>query len=132
MHTLSSGSTITFPSVDINGTATATISIANQGTGSGSVTAVSVSGAGFQTKSLAALPATVAANQTFNFQITFTPTQAGSFNGSFSFAMSGTTITGSLAGATSSPTFSVAYTDPSTNNTITLSNGSTLSFPTPW
>ena len=129
VHTLSSGSTITFPSVDINGTATATISIANQGTGSGSVTAVSVSGAGFQTKSLAALPATVAANQTFSFQITFTPTQAGSFNGSFSLAMSGTTITGSLAGATSSPTFSVAYTDPGTNNTITLSNGSTLSFP---
>ena len=41
----------------------------NQGTGSGSVTAVSVSGAGFQTKSLAALPATVAANQTFSFQL---------------------------------------------------------------
>ena len=115
--------------MDVNGTTTATINILNQGTGSGAVTAVSVTGAGFQVRSLAALPATVNPNQSLTFQIVFTATQAGSASGSFSFTVGGATIAGTLSGSTLSPTFSMVYTDPNTNNVIALQDGSTLPFP---
>ncbi len=126
---LSNGTTINFPAVNINTTATATIDIVNQGTGAGSVTAVSVAGTGFQVTALAALPATVAVGQDFHFGIAFSPTQAGSFSGTYSITVGGISISGALAGSTSPPSFSVAYVDPSTNNVIALQNGATLSFP---
>jgi len=129
-HILANGSVINFPSVDINGTAIATVNIVNQGTGSGSVNTVSVTGTGFQTRSLAPLPATVGPNLSLvPFQIVFTPTQAGSFSGAFTFSMSGLTISGTLAGATSSPTFSLAYVDSNTNNLLPLQDGASLPFP---
>lgn len=129
VHTLSNGSAIAFPSVDINGTSTATIDVLNQGTGSGTVTAVSVAGTGFRIASLAALPATVAANGDLRFQFLFNPTQAGSYSGTFSITLGGATISGTLAGSTASPNFTLSYVDPTTNNTLALQSGGTITFP---
>jgi len=129
VHPLLNGSAINFPSVDINGTATAVINILNQGTGAGSVTGISVTGAGFRGASEPAQPATVAAGQGLTFQILFNPTQAGSFSGAFSIALSGNTISGTLAGSTALPNFTLEYQDPATNNIIALPNGASLPFP---
>src|SRR5581483_7312667 len=86
-HTLSAGSAIAFPSVDLNGTATAVIDIVNQGTGAGTVTGISVTGTGFRITGQPVLPATVAAGQAIRFQFVFSPAQAGSFTGTFNIAL---------------------------------------------
>jgi Abnormal spindle-like microcephaly-assoc'd, ASPM-SPD-2-Hydin len=129
VHPLLNGSAINFPSVDINATATAVVNILNQGTGAGTVTGISVTGAGFRGASEPAPGATVAAGQGVTFQILFNPTQAGSFSGAFSITLSGTSISGTLAGSTSSPNFSLEYQDPVTKNIFALPNGATLPFP---
>ena len=126
---ISSGTTITFPSVDINATSTATITITNQGANSGTVTAVSVTGSAFQLSGLPALPATVAAGQSIHFAILFTPTQSGTFSGTFAITDSTGSASGTLAGSTAASNISLAYTDPTTNSTLPLANGSTLPFP---
>lgn len=125
---LSSGSLINFPSVDVNASTTATITILNQGTGAGTVTGISVSGAGFQLSGLPLLPATVSAGQNIQFRIIFTPTQAGSFNGSFSIALGGSVISGTLSGSTSAPNLSASYTIGNSTST-SLSSGSVITFP---
>jgi hypothetical protein len=130
VHSLSDGSAISYPPVDVNGTSIATIDLVNQGTGSGSVTGVSVSGAAFRVASLAALPATVAAGQSLRFQILFSPPQTGAFTGTFRINLGTSSISGTLAGSTALANFSVAYLDPITNNTLALQDGATLSFPT--
>lgn len=129
VHALADGSAIGFPSVDINGTATATIDILNQGTGAGSVTGVSVAGTGFRIAGQAALPATVAASQSLRFQILFSPTQAGSFNGTVRITFNGSSISGTLAGSTAASNFSLAYVDPDTNSVLVLQDGGSISFP---
>jgi hypothetical protein len=129
VHPLLNGSAINFPSVDINGTATAVINILNQGTGAGTVTGISVTGAGFRGASEPAPGATVAAGQGLTFQILFNPTQAGSFSGAFSITLSGTSISGTLAGSTALPNFSLEYQDPVTKNIFALPNGAALPFP---
>ena len=129
VHPLSNGAAISFPSVDINGTTSATIVISNQGTGSGTVTAISVGGAGFQVTGLPALPATVAAGQSLQFRIVFTPTQGGSFTGTLAISFTGGSISGTLSGSTSTSNISLSYIDPSTNSNLPLQNNSTLPFP---
>jgi len=129
VHPLPSGTTIGFPSVDINATTTATIAISNQGSGSGTVTGISISGAAFQLSGLPSLPATVPAGQSLRFGIVFAPTQAGSYSGTFSINLTGSSISGTLAASTSSSNISLAYIDPNTNNTLSLQNNSTLQFP---
>ncbi len=128
-HVLPDGTAIAFPAVDINATTTATIDILNQGTGVGSVTGVSVAGTGFRVTGLPALPAAVAAGQDVRFQIVFSPPQAGSFSGTFLISLGGSSVSGTLTGSTAAPNFSLAYVDPSTNNTLVLQNGATLPFP---
>ena len=129
VHTLVSGSALTFPAVDSSGSTSATVQIVNQGTGSGTVSSVTVSGAGFQLNSLPSLPATVAAGQAISFKIVFTPGQAGTFSGAVNITLSGTTIAASLSGTTASSNFQVRYVDPTTSNVFPLSNNSTLPFP---
>ncbi|HZR63500.1 MAG TPA: choice-of-anchor D domain-containing protein [Terriglobales bacterium] len=128
-HTLSAGSAIAFPSVDLNGTATAVIDIVNQGTGAGTVTGISVTGTGFRITGQPVLPATVAAGQAIRFQFVFSPAQAGSFTGTFNIALSNSSISGTLSGSTAAPSFSVAYVEPDTNNVRALQDGSTVPFP---
>ncbi len=126
---LTTGTAITFPSVDINGTSTAAITISNQGTGSGTVTSVSVGGAAFQLSGLPALPATVAAGQSLHFNVLFAPTQSGTFSGTLLINLSGGSISSTLAASTSPSNITLAYTDPTTGSTIPLANNSTLPFP---
>jgi len=129
VRTLTSGGTIAFPSVDINGSTTATVTVTNNAGGSGSVTAISVSGTGFQVSGLPALPATVAAGQSLSFRIIFSPAQSGSFSGTVAISYTNGSITASLAGSTTTSNISLAYTDPATNSTIALANNSALPFP---
>ncbi|HYW46538.1 MAG TPA: choice-of-anchor D domain-containing protein [Bryobacteraceae bacterium] len=128
-HPLPDGTTLTFPSVDINATTTATIGILNQGTGSGTVNAVTVSGTGFRLTGLPLLPATVAPGQALTFGIVFAPSQSGSFAGSFRIDLVSRSISGSLVGSTAASSIALAYVDPVTSSILPLQNGSTLSFP---
>jgi hypothetical protein len=128
-HALSAGTTITFPSIDINANTTASITILNQGSGAGSLTAASINGTGFQLSNVPLLPATIAAGQSLRIGIVFNPSQSGSFSGTFRLDLTGISIPGSLTAATAASNISLSYIDPDTNNTVPLSNGSTLQFP---
>jgi hypothetical protein len=128
IHPLSSGTAISFPSVDINGTTTATITILNQGTGAGSVSGITVAGAGFQLSGLPLLPATVPAGQSLRFGIVFAPTQAGTFTGTFSIALGGSSISGTLTASTNSSNFAISYTL-ADGNVHPLLSGTAISFP---
>ncbi len=128
--TLTNGSTLTFPSVDVNGTSVASFAIFNQGTGSGPVSSVTVTGSAFKLNGLPSLPQPVGASQSLNFAIIFSPTQAGSYTGSLQMNINGALVSATLAASTSSPNLIVSYTDPTTNNVISLTNNSTIQFPT--
>jgi len=128
VHSLTAGTTITFPSVDINASTTATVVIANNGTGAGTINGLSVTGTGFRIVNPNLLPATVGPGGTLVFGIVFAPTQPGTFAGTFQIMLPGVTLSGNLAGATPPPNFSVEYIDPTTGNTLPLSSKSTLQF----
>jgi hypothetical protein len=128
-HTLSDGSAITFPSVDINATTTATVTILNHGTGTGAVTGFSLAGSGFQLSGTPQLPASIAANQSVQFGIVFAPSKAGGFSGTFRIDLTGRSISGILTASTASSNFSLSYIDPDTGNILRLTNNSTLPFP---
>jgi hypothetical protein len=127
-HPVGFGTTISFPAVDINATTTANIEISNQGAGAGSITAISVGGAAFRLTGAPVLPASVAARQSLRFGIVFAPTQAGTFNGTFRIDVDNRSFSGTLTASTASANFSLAYIEPATNNTITLSEGATVPF----
>lgn len=131
VYPLSTGTAITFPSVDINATTTAVITIANQGTGSGTVTGISITGSAFQLTGLPALPATVPAGQSVHFSIVFAPTQSGSSSGTYSITFSGGSIAGALTGSTAPSNISLSYIDPSTNSTLPSRTIPLFRFPTP-
>jgi hypothetical protein len=128
VHSLQGGSTITFPSVDINQNTSATVAITNSGLGAGTISGISITGTGFRLTA-PVLPATVNAGQTLEFFIVFAPPQIGSFTGTFEIDVPGASITGTLAGSTPPANFSLEYIDPATGNTLPLANNSTLSFP---
>jgi hypothetical protein len=128
VHALANGATINFPSVNVGSTTTATVSIVNAGSSAASVTGLSVTGTGFTLYNPTLLPATVGTNQTLQFAIIFAPTQAGTSTGAFSINTLGTSISGTLSGSTPAPAFSVYYSDPATNNILSLPDGSTLPF----
>ena len=127
-RTLSNGTTIVFPSIDINATTTATITIVNQGTGTGILNNISVTGAGFVITGSPVQPANIPAGQNLHFGITFAPTQAGNFTGTFSLTLNGSTISGTLSGATSTPNLTASYAL-ADGNAHALSSGTTISFP---
>ena len=129
VYALGPGTTISFPSVDINATATATVLISNTSSGAGTVSGISVNGTGFRVANPNLLPANIPSGQTLVFGIVFAPTQIGSFTGTFEIDLSGATIKGNLAGSTPPPNFSLEYIDPTTSNTLPLANNATLQFP---
>ena len=128
LHALASGSTISFPSVDVNGTTSATVAISNSGSSAGIVSGLSVGGTGFRLSNPNLLPASVAPGNSLIFGIVFAPTQPGSFTGTFQIVLPGVVISGNLAGSTPPAQFSLEYIDPTTGNTLALSNASTLPF----
>jgi hypothetical protein len=128
-RTLSDGTAISFPPVDINATTTATVTILNQGTGAGTLTGISLAGSGFQLSGAPQTPTSIAANQSVRFGIVFAPSKAGSFSGTFRIDLTGRSISGTLTAATALSNFSLSYIDPDTSNILPLTNNSTLSFP---
>ena len=128
VHPLSSGTAISFPPVDVNGSTTASITIANLGSGAGTINNVAISGAGFQLGGLPLLPATVPAGQSVKFSIVFNPAQAGSFTGTFRIDISGASISGTLAGATNAPNLTASYALADGNNQP-LASGAAIAFP---
>ena len=128
VHSLTAGTTIAFPSVDINATTTATMVIANSGTAAGTINGLSVTGTGFRITNPNLLPATVGPGSSLVFGIVFAPTQPGTFTGTFQIVLPAVTLSGNLTGSTPPPDFSVEYVDPSTGNTLALSSSSTLQF----
>jgi hypothetical protein len=104
------GTSVAFPSVDVNATGTAVIDIVNQGPGAGQVTGVSLSGTGFRVTGVPVLPATIPSGQTLRFNIVFAPTQSGTFSATYRIDLTGRSIGGTLSGSTTTPNFSVSYT----------------------
>ncbi len=125
---LLNGSTISFPSVDVNGTSTAAIDIFEQGTGSSTVGAIQVSGSGFRASGVPLLPATVGAGQHLRFDVVFAPAQTGTFGGSLQLNLNGTIVTAALSGSTSASKFSVSYTL-SDGNAQSFSDRGVIAFP---
>ena len=128
VHPFPDGTSINLPSVDVNGSTTVTIDIVNQGTGGDTVTGVSLTGAGFQLSGLPPLPVTIGAGQDLRFKIVFSPTQAGSFVGTFTINLSGRSISGTLTASTNPPNFAVSYTL-ADGNVRPLSDGTAINFP---
>ena len=128
LHALTAGSTITFPSVDVNGTTSAAVFITNSGSSAGIVSGLSVGGTGFRISNPNLLPANVGPGGTLGFSIVFAPAQPGSFTGTFQIVLPALVISGNLAGSTPPPNFSIEYIDPTTGNTLPLSNTSPLQF----
>jgi hypothetical protein len=127
---LTDGTTISLPAVDINSTTTATVTVLNQtGAGAGQITNITVSGAAFKLTNAPLFPAAVPAGQNVKFGITFSPTQSGTFTGTFRIDMTGRSISGTLTASTAASRFTLNYIDPDTNNTLPLSNNGTLQFP---
>ena len=75
------------------------------------------------------LPATVTVGQSLHFGIVFTTTQAGTFTGTLGIVLTGNSISGTLTETTAPSNISLAYIDPTTNNTVPLPNNSTMQFP---
>jgi hypothetical protein len=130
VQTLANGSTLTFPSVDVNRTSSANFAITNQGTGTGPVNSVTVTGSAFKLNGLPALPSQVGGGQNVTFSVVFSPTSAGSYTGTLQINLNGTLISATLSASTSASNLTVTYTDPTTNNVISLANNSTIQFPT--
>jgi len=126
---LTDGTIITFPSIDFNATTNAVITILNQGTGTGILNSISVAGVGFSITGSPGLPANIGANQSLKFNITFAPTQAGTFNGTFSINLTGHSYSGSLTASTSPANLTASYAL-ADGNVRPLLDGTIISFPT--
>jgi hypothetical protein len=82
--------TLSFGSLTVGTNAIQGVKLTNSGNSSVSVSALSVSGAGFSVSGIS-LPVTIAAAQTATFNVSFTPTSAGSAVGSISVVSTATT-----------------------------------------
>jgi hypothetical protein len=125
---LSSGTPVSFPPVDVNGTSTVAFDLFNQGTGSDTISGIALTGAAFRLSGLPAFPATIGLGQHLRFAIIFAPTQAGTYSGTFRIDLSNKAISGAMTGATATATLTLSYID-SNNNTFALQDGATLAFP---
>ena len=118
LHALTSGTTITFPSVDVNATTGATVFVSNTGSSAGTVSGLSVAGTGFRISNSNPLPASVPPGESLGFSIVFAPAQPGSFSGTFQIVLPAVVISGNLAGSTPPAKFTLEYVDPTTGNTL--------------
>ena len=128
-RSLSDGTAIQFPPVDINGTATAAIDVLNQGTGTGAITGISITGNGFRLSNAPTLPTNLPAGQAAHFSFVFAPTQIGSYQGTFRIDLTGRSISGTLTASTAASNITLAYIDPDTKNILPLSDGGVLPIP---
>ena len=110
---VSPGSTVSLPSTNLGGTGSVAIQILNPSAVSVPLNAIGVSGSGFQLTQVPPLPTTLTPGSSRTITVSFTPTQAGTANGSlvvnsdtfplsgvglapqlvFSYVTAGTTVT---------------------------------------
>ena len=112
---------IAFGTVMVESTSTRTVQLSNTGTSSLTVSAASTSGPGFNITGLA-FPLTLAAGQSANVSVTFTPSSTGVANGDLQLTNSGTVspVLISLNGTGAAPVahYVVAAWNPSTSTVI--------------
>ncbi len=122
-----SGDTISFPATAIKSTSTATVVIANRGNGPGSVSNVSLSGDQFRLTGLPLLPAAIAPDKDFRFNVAFTPVSRDTARGTLNIAMGGVTLAISLSGQGTGAAFSYEFVTGS--GTTPLAAGGTIRMP---
>jgi hypothetical protein len=122
------GASLTFPLTPVSQTGTITIFISNQGTGPGSVSQIALSGSGsFKFTGLPLLPAQVASKATFQFNVVYAPSQAGTVQGGLRIVTDTSTYNFSLTGTSSASL--LTYQVISGSTATQLSPGGTIAFP---
>ena len=124
---LRSGDTISFPATAIRVTSTATIVIANRGNGAGTVSNVSITGDQFRLTGLPLLPAGIAPERDFRFNVAFTPVSRDVARGTVRIDMGGATLTISLTGQGTGAAFSYEFVTAS--GATPLTPGGTIRMP---
>jgi hypothetical protein len=123
---LPDGGTIPFPATAPGAQASATFTISNRSSASVSIDSLLLSGTAFHLTGLPLMPVAVASGSQISVGIVFSPSQAGSFSGSLTYAVSGASHSVSLSGvaAASSLQFTIAGGTPQT-----LQPGATIALP---
>ncbi|MEZ5401939.1 MAG: choice-of-anchor D domain-containing protein [Bryobacteraceae bacterium] len=125
---IEAGGALPFPGTAINATAQAQFLIQNRGTGEGTIRNVTVSGESFSLAGLPLLPARVAADQFFRFNINFNPRTAGSHSGQLTVDFrDGDQRVYRLTGEAVAAAFSYEWTTDGAGSAVT--SGGTLTLP---
>lgn len=124
---VSPGGTIAFPSTPINTTTTATFNITNRGSGPGQINDISISGAAFRIVGQPLFPATIAANQTLQVGIRYTPTAIGEDTGQLQITIDSTPVNVQLRGTGISTTPLLSYQVLQGTNSSPVDPGGTIS-----
>jgi hypothetical protein len=120
---LSSGGSLALPSANIGSSSTATIKVTNTGDSNGTINSVNIIGTGFSVANIAPLPATLAPNASFVFDVVFKPQVSGNASGTLIIDGFSISVTGVGVGA--SLTFSSVI-----GSTVTaIANGGVVVFP---
>jgi hypothetical protein len=131
LTTVTSGSTIPFPSTVVGSSTTAAMVIANQGSGAGSIQSISISPAGgaFSLQSLTTLlpVQSLAANSDVQFSVLYAPTQTGANSGTLTIVFPNQTVTLTLQGTAIASLFT--YQLVQGGQTTALAPGQTITFP---
>jgi hypothetical protein len=96
--TVTTGSTIGFPSTVVGASITATIGVVNRGSGTGSIQSISLSGNPFSLQSTPLLPLAITAGSAVQFGVRYSPSQMGNNSGTLKIALSDRTMTLGLQG----------------------------------
>ena len=97
---VSPGQTIAAPDTNVGANSTVSVSLTNTGTLTATINPIGVTGQGFQLTSAPVLPLSLAPNATASVTFTFTPLQAGTFNGALQVGGDSFPLTGKGLGAT--------------------------------
>jgi hypothetical protein len=117
---LVNGGSLVFDPQPINTTVTLTLDIANSGTAAGIVNTITVAGKAFQLIGRPVLPFGIPAGQTLPLGIQYTPTAVGSDTGQLQITFGdGTSLSVTLQGSGTSPTFVYTLTQNGKTTTVT-------------
>lgn len=121
------GGSFSFPNTVVNTTSSISAAIANSGTGPLTINSITLTGTGFAAPSLPLLPFTLAAGAQLSFTLQFSPTAAGSAQGSLqvSYASGSSSATLSGTGLTSL----LGYQLSASGQTSSLNPGQAITLP---
>jgi hypothetical protein len=125
---LQPGGQIPFPATLVGASAEAALNLSNTGSAPGMVTGITITGSAFTLQGLPLFPATVAAGQSLQVFVFYTPTAVSTNTGQVTVTFaSGSPVTINLAGSGSSPSFT--YQLLNTNPPTAVSPGGTVTLP---